>query len=435
MDRGPVKDGDVRWSVHSPRPIDAGEEVLLKLSYTGGEKGGVGFYIGPEVTVASQLTSWYPLVDGENKRGVGTLRLQIPPGRTAVADELKLQSTPAELAQNVFRYEISHPTYFVFCEGPFTVARRSGTIPVSAYLLSPPKDFDAYSERIARLLEALAQEFGPYPFDQFALVEIPREILHRSGTDGTAFLGGLIVSENSLRPPDFSLALPYVAHEASHQWWPFMVRVTGPGGRYMAESLAQLGSLRAVEALMGAEAAERYRSHGFPDWGNGMFSSIGYLKLIAAGYDAKLGELPEAPDGQRLMYVKGLLVWDMLSRELGRDEFRRVLRQIASRHAFQTIAWKDFWRAIEKGSGKDLGWFYDQWFDRTGAPDWQLTWEQKGNTVQAVVTQSPPYFRATLEIEAAGDGGQNLTRSVQVSGPRTELQWPVGFSVERLTLP
>ena len=81
--------------------------------------------------------------------------------------------------------------------------------------------------------------------------------------------------------------------------------------------------------------------------------------------------------GQRLAYNKGLLVWDMLSRQIGRRKCAFVMKGIASRYAFQDLGWDELKRAIESGSGMDLKWLFEQWFERASAPDWSLDWKQE----------------------------------------------------------
>jgi aminopeptidase N len=124
----------------------------------------------------------------------------------------------------------------------------------------------------------------------------------------------------------------------------------------------------------------------------------------------------------------------MLSRELGRPRFRRVLGGIRRRYAFQELTWGEFWGAIQAGAGRDLAWFRRQWFERATAPEWHLTWEQEGSRLSGAVTQAAPFYRATLEIEVRGGPGQRLTRVVRARGARTEFTFPMGFPVRSVAL-
>ena len=124
----------------------------------------------------------------------------------------------------------------------------------------------------------------------------------------------------------------------------------------------------------------------------------------------------------------------MLSREVGREAFRQTLGRIRRRHAFRELTWNQFWNAIQAGAGRDLTWFHEQWFERAGAPEWHLTWKQKGNRLRGALTQAAPFYRATLEIEVRGRSGQRLTRRVRAHGARTDFTFPVGFPVRSVML-
>ncbi|MBO0801186.1 MAG: hypothetical protein J2P31_20395, partial [Blastocatellia bacterium] len=198
------------------------------------------------------------------------------------------------------------------------------------------------------------------------------------------------------------------------------------------EAMAQYGSLRVVETLEGAAAAERYRRTGYPGYIEDQ-SGLGYLKVLAAGHDFPLSSIP-ATASRSLADGKGFQVWDLLSRTVGRDNFRRVLRDFTDRRAFQLVTWEEFWQALEQGLGLNLQWFYDQWFERTGVPEWQLSWRQEGEIVRGEITQSQPYFRATLEVQAESREGQKQGAIVEVEGAKTEFTLAVKFVAQTIVL-
>jgi aminopeptidase N len=147
-----------------------------------------------------------------------------------------------------------------------------------------------------------------------------------------------------------------------------------------------------------------------------------------------LSDLPADEKFRDVAYNKGFFVWDMLSREIGRRKFQHILRNITRRYAFQRLTIKELWRAIEANAGRDLSWFYNQWFERMGAPDFHLTWKQEGTVVHGAITQRAPYYRATLEVELAGDNEQRFSRSVRVNGPQTRFVLSARFRVGSVTL-
>jgi hypothetical protein len=435
LEKVKVENGEATWAVHPPRPFRGGEAVELRFSCAGGGQISSIFYIGPEACFASAYgTNWYPLVVGGNNRGTGSLRIAVPAGEKAISEGRRL-SSPAEEAEGIFLFENNHPTYFSFASGKYTVVRRGGRIPVSAYLLRTRPNMEQYLEGVPKILDVLAGEFGPYPYEEFTLVEVPRELARQASFNAATVQGLAFINSNAFNLPatEFDGILEWYGHEFSHMWWPNTVAIRRPGGRYIEEALAEYGGLRVVEALAGPAAAEQYRRTGYrPD---PIYSALEYFKLAGAGFDYQLADLPAGTEAHNIAYNKGFLVWDMLAREVGRENFRRALRGITARHAFRELTLNEFWRAIEAGAGgRDLGWFYEQWFERKGAPEWQLTWKQEGDRVSGAITQAAPFYRATLEVGIQGDAGQYSTHSVKVSGARTEFSLPVRFRAQSVAL-
>jgi hypothetical protein len=200
----------------------------------------------------------------------------------------------------------------------------------------------------------------------------------------------------------------------------------------MEEALAEYGGLRVVETLAGADAAEKYRRTGF-EYDPG-FSALQYFKLLGSVADHPLSTLQENPVHRNLAYNKGFLVFDMLSREVGRKIFQRTLHRMAGRYAYKEVSWEDFLHAFEVGGQRNLRWFYDQWFNRTGAPEFHLTWTQSDDAISGVITQPPPYYMTTVYIEAGGVGRQRITRSVKIQGGRTVFSFSPHFTVKSITV-
>lgn len=428
-----------RWALIPPSPLPAATPIILRFSYSIENGLDSVFYIGPECSFASGLnTAWYPEPEDEAQfrlRGTGTLQFSVPAGYVTYTTGTQL-GTPEQAELGTFRFRVESPVFFSFGVGKYLVFRRSGGgLPVSIYLLRPRprQQVDRLIEGSAQVIGALTQEFGPYPYAEFGIVEIPTEQARKGGSDG-ASLSGFMLGISSYFDQEFNAA--FYGHEIAHTWWGNLIQKKGPRGSYMLdEAMASYGSLRAVERLEGAAAAERYRRTGYPGYYSEYSGSV-YLSRALAGLDHRLSDLPVA-DGflsRRLANTKGMLVWDMLSRTVGRNRFSHLLQDFTRKRALQRVTWEEFLQAIEDGASQDLEWFYRQWLERTGAPDWQLDWKQDGGIVHGMITQPAPYYRATLEVEATGSDGRRLARTVEVSGPRTEFAWRVGLTVKTVTL-
>jgi len=428
----------VTWTVHPARPIPAGEAVRLRFAYNGGEQTRLVFYIGAEGSFAGgNSTAWYPQIE-RDARAIGTLRFSVPAGYTVFAPGEEISGSsgePQPTAGATFGFTITRPSYFSFAAARYTVERRrsSNRTPASAYLLRPRPRIGNFLDNCARVLDALTQEFGANPYGEFALVEVPTEQAGRARFDGASG-EGFIFSNGNFLDADFNVA--YYGHEIAHQWWGVAIGrkwwESSRGRLMLDEAMAQYGSLRAVETIEGTRAAERYRRTGYPGYID-FHNADGYFMVEAGGFDHKLSDLPDGEISRIIADSKGFLVFDMLSRTVGRENYRRVLRGIARRYAFDNLSWDEFLRLVETGAGRDLDWFYAQWFERAGAPEWKLEWRQEGNSLRGVITQSPPHYRATVELLIEGDR-RNLAPAIELRGERTEFVFPVNFRVRAVTV-
>lgn len=427
----------VVWKVTAANVIPAGEAIHLRFSYTGGEEIRFVFYVGAEGSFAGGFnTAWYPQVEGETKgriaRGIGKMSFSVPAEYKVIATGRRV-SAPDKERDGSFLFEVTQPSMLSFAAAKYVVEERvTGGTRTAAYLLKPRSHAKDYLDKCAVVIEVLTREFGPSPYGDFALVEVPTQQAGKADFAGASF-EGFIMSNGEFLDRQFNTA--YYGHEISHQWWGVSVgKKSGPRGVLMLdEALAQYGSLRAVEIIEGGRAAERYRRTGYPGY-IALQNAQGYFMVEAAGFDQPLSSLMQGEFRRILADGKGFIVYDMLSREVGREKFNRILQGIARQYAGNHIGWDEFLQAIEKGAGRDLKWFYEQWFDRRGAPEWDINWRQEGGSVRGAIIQSPPFYRATVEVLIEGDEYQTSLQTVELRGERTEFSFPLKFHARSLAV-
>jgi hypothetical protein len=210
------------------------------------------------------------------------------------------------------------------------------------------------------------------------------------------------------------------------------VKFDPPGFPYLEEALAEYGGIRVVEALAGGDAVRRLRMIGFEY--DPIYSATAYFQLVGAGVDEPLAVMGEGINERNLAYNKGALVFDMLAREMGPARFGETLRRLTREGPLRSITWEQFRRAVDAGAGREMGWFFDQWLTRAGAPDFRISWRQEGATLRGTISQTAPAYRATLAIEARSARGARVTRRVEVTGEATPFEMTPGFVVDSVHL-
>jgi hypothetical protein len=420
-----------KWLVRLPPATasPAGADPVLKFSYALEQQSLLVFHVGPDGAFGGGINaSWYPQVIGADsirRLALGDARFEVPRGHVVYTAGEAISSAD-DSAAGRFGFHLTEPVYISFATGPYIVQRRGR---FSLYLLRKRRGAGAYLRRLGEVIAALSAEFGPFPYRTFALVEVPADAGRAAGFDG-ASLDGIMLAITPFLDQPFNLA--FYGHEIGHQWWAGVIRRKGPAGAYlMDEALAQWGSLLAVKRIRGPHAAERYRRLGYPGY-YFEYSGFSYLRRSRLGLDHELATLPlsDGTVSRRVADSKGMLVWDMLAATVGRDRFRKVVRAIVRQHWFQRMTWPELWRAIERGAGQDLGWFYRQWFERTGAPSPSVTWRQEGGALRGAIEQPEPHYRMDLAIGIEGkECGRKRVERLRVEGARTEFQWEVPFAV------
>jgi aminopeptidase N len=131
---------------------------------------------------------------------------------------------------------------------------------------------------------------------------------------------------------------------------------------------------------------------------------------------------------------KGFLVLDMLARRIGHAKMFAALAEFQRLHAGQESGWEDLQAHLERRAGEDLGWFFEQWLGRTGAPKYDLDWSQRGRTLRVHVAQDSPTYRTRLEVEARHRNGARVRHELEIVDAEAEASFEVPFRATSVTL-
>ena len=400
-----------------PAPLRRGDSLTVRLDYDGrlfNESQARGYSqvsIAPEGSFASWVTSWYPLLPGPGGRSRGRITVTAPAGLTVVASG-HLQEKTVEGPRERHVFTVGSPVDFTFTAARYAHREQDvDGVAVGVYFLGGgERKAELYIAQTARVLRFLRRYYGMYPYDGFAIVEIPRS--GALGLGGSSEQGMSLFTEGGL--PDSTFPLPLVAHEMGHSWWGNHVASSDV---MTSEALAQLSAVLAVRELEGERAMRRFLAFGKPEYSQ---SARLYFTQFAGqpARDLPIGVPRPGSENAGLLHdladTKGHFVYDMLRGTLGEEPFRAGLRRAITDFATKPLAVRDLQTEWERASGKKLDRFFEQWCRRSGAPEFALrdtvVTEGGRSVVRGRITQLRDLYEVEAEVVAVLAGGEHVER-------------------------
>jgi tetratricopeptide (TPR) repeat protein len=215
------------------------------------------------------------------------------------------------------------------------------------------------------------------------IVELPGDTLPYAWAPEIAGLAGPSVTEKT----NYRL----MADAIAHQWWGVSVSPETKDDWWLTDGFSRYSEAMYVENAAGAaglEEAVKDMSVGALAYDTVPLSSASKLDIFSTEF-------------QSLATDKGAMILHMLRWVLGEDKYNKTMREFATQFAGKAASMDDFKTIAEKNYGDQLTWFFSQWLDSTGAPEFKLkytTYRLGGAVAEQTGEKKVPGFRVTGEI-------------------------------------
>lgn len=245
--------------------------------------------------------------------------------------------------------------------------------------------------------------YGPPLSSKLNVVELPGDTVPYAWGPGIAALAGGSITEKT----NYRL----LANAIAHQWWGVSVSPASKDDWWLSDGFSRYSEAMYVENAAGGaglEEAVKDMSVGALAYDNIPLSSVSKLD-------------PFSTEFQSLVTDKGAMILHMLRWVLGEDKYLKTMREFAETYAGKSASMAEFQMIAEKNYGDQLTWFFSQWLDSTGAPEFKVKYtvyrlgSNKGFRVTGEIAQDLDLFRMPVDLRIDTDG-KTENKKIEVVG-------------------
>ncbi len=387
-------------------------------------------YVGDPFTYLLYAGRWFPMVGYGTNRFTATISVSVPKDYTVIGSGKQTAGAPTEFPAAEpgpsSRKAAARPTVsklaipsgykaytFTYRERPsfpgtlliaqYVPTKTSeGGLNLTVYTTAEHKALAVdYADAATKEFFYFTTTFGPSFGNTLNVVEIPNDTVPSAWAPEIAALA----SRSFIGKLNYRL----LANTISHQWWGTMVSPAAKNDWWLNDGFARYSEALYVEHVAGRA--------GFEEVIKDM--SVGALAYVSVPL-ADVGKLDTfSPEFQSLTTDKGGVVLNMLRWIIGDQPFDNAMREFISQYAGKSVTVDDFRKVAEKASGQQLTWFFTQWLDSTGAPEFKNKYTvyrtDKGFRVVGEIQQDLDLFRMPVELKIDTDG-KTETKRIEVQG-------------------
>lgn len=391
-------DGE-QLQIHLKQPTTVGKVFTVAIAYTVHQPQRGLYFVQPDEHYPDKPTQvwtqgededsrfWFPCFDYPGQLATSEIRVRVPKAFMAISNG-ELIETEVDGKQKIYHWlqRQVHPTYLMtLAVGEFAeiIDDWQGK-PVTYYVEKGREDQAQLTMgKTPRMIEFFSEYYGyPYAYPKYAQVCVDDFIFGgMENTSTTLLTDRCLLDERAAL--DNRSAESLVAHELAHQWFGDLVVIKHWSHAWIKEGMASYSEVMWTNHEYGAEDAAYYRLNEARNYFNE--DSNRYRRPVVTHVYREAIELYD-----RHLYEKGACIYHMIRAELGDELFWRAIHTFVQDNAHKTVETIDLLRAIEKATGRNLLFLFDQYVYRGGHPEYKLgySWDADHKMAKVTVTQT-----------------------------------------------
>ena len=322
---------------------------------------------------------WFPTIDAPNQKTSQEIYITVPNKYVTLSNgKLVDQTSKGNNRTDYWKFDQKHAPYLFFMGiGEYEIVKDSyKSIPVNYYV---EKEYAPYAKDIFGLTPEMMGFFSDklgveYPWNKYSQI-VGRDYVSGAMENTTAVMHGEQAYQKPGQLIDKNVQENTIAHELFHHWFGDLVTSESWSNLTLNESFANYSEYLWREHKYGKVNAEMH-----------FYENVqSYLKGQSADKDLVRYMYDDKEDMFDLVsYNKGGTILHMLRKYLGDEAFFLGLKQYLTTYKYQAAEVHQLRLIFEKITGRDLNWFFNQWYFGAGHPDIEISYDY--NILRKTVT-------------------------------------------------
>ncbi len=363
---------------------------------------------------------WFPLSGYTTNRFAADLKITVPAGyRVVGSGDLKTSPGAGGMTYSFHSEKLGFPGSIAILQGEPTKVSSQGIATDVFFRGDKTLHAQAYGEETGKIMTFFTGEYGLAPQANLALVETEDGAVNGYSAPGIIFLApSAITKEANWR---------VLANQLSRQWWGILVSPRSRNQLWLANGPARYSELLYTEHTAGPGVMAT-------DLRNTYVEAL-TLKDPPVLQASRLEDY--SPEYWALTAAKGAAILNMLRNLVGDANFRKGLKAFLDQYSWKPVTSDDFRKVMEQVSGQELRYFFIQWLESSGSPQFKLEYTvfrtPKGFRVVGKINQDLDTFRMPVDLRIETEGNPEDKR-IEVTGTSSEFSVDTFGKPRKLTL-
>lgn len=377
---------------------------------------------------------WFVTIDKPNQKTTEEIYMTVPSKYVTLSNGLlKSQKKNTDGTRtDYWKMDQPHSPYLFFMGvGDYAVIKD---VPykgkeVSYYV---EKSFAPYAKGIfgntPEMIKFFSEKLGvDYPWAKYAQI-VGRDYVSGAMENTTATLHQESAYQNNRQLADGNIWEETIAHELFHQWFGDLVTAESWSNLTVNESFANYSEYLWDEYKYGKDYAD---AHNFEDMQGYIMSGSDKKDLVRFHYSNK-EDMFDA-----VSYNKGGRILHMLRNYVGDDAFFKSLNNYLTTNKYKAGEAAQLRLAFEEVTGKDLNWFWNQWYYGSGHPKLKITYNYDVPGVAKVYVEQTQKSDKVFKLPIAIDiytGGNKVRQNVWIENKLDSFSFPYSSKPELINV-